>query len=90
VLLSTDLRRAEEPRRIGADGSHLLLKVRQGGVVHKALFFGAGARAGELVMGRPLHLVYTPRWNTFRGQTSLQLLVKDMHCGDSPPMAKSH
>ncbi len=87
VLLSKDLRLAEEPRRIGQDQSHLLLKVRQGSVVHKALFFGAGARAQELVMGRPLHLVYTPRWNTFRGQTSLQLLIKDMHCGDSPPMA---
>ncbi len=89
ILLSKDLRLAEEPRRIGADGSHLLLKVRQGAVVHKALFFGAGARTKELAMGRPLHLVYTPRWNTFRGETNLQLLIKDMHCGDSPPLVPS-
>jgi single-stranded-DNA-specific exonuclease len=89
ILLSKELRLAEEPRRIGQDGNHLLLKVRQGSVVHKALFFGAGARVQELAMGRPLHLVYTPRWNTFRGETSMQLLIKDMHCGDTPPLVAS-
>ncbi|MCA9000942.1 MAG: single-stranded-DNA-specific exonuclease RecJ [Planctomycetes bacterium] len=87
VLLSRDLRLADSPRRIGADGSHLMFQVRQGNVVHKALFFGAGARASELAPARPVHLVYTPRWNTFRGETSLQLVVKDMHCGDRLPLA---
>ncbi|HRV82331.1 MAG TPA: hypothetical protein P5218_12895 [Planctomycetota bacterium] len=47
---------------------------------------GQGERADELQMGLPLHLVYTPRRNTFRGQTELQLLVRELHVGDAPPL----
>jgi hypothetical protein len=36
-----------------------------------------GTRAGELQMGQPFEFVYTPVWNTFRGQTNLELRVVD-------------
>ena len=36
-----------------------------------------GSRREELSMGRDLRLVYTPRWNTFRGETNLELHVVD-------------
>ncbi len=85
VLLSRDLRLAQPVRRVGANGEHLMLQVRRGEQVHRAMFFGQGARADELVMGAPVHLVYTPRRNTFRGQTTLQLLVKELHVGQDPP-----
>ena len=77
VFLARDARLAESPRRIGADRNHLLLRVRRGAAVFKALAFGAGERERELAMGSPLELVYTPRWNTFRGETSLELLALD-------------
>ncbi|HPF15688.1 MAG TPA: single-stranded-DNA-specific exonuclease RecJ, partial [Planctomycetota bacterium] len=86
VLLSRDLRLAEAVRRVGPNGEHLMLRVRRGEVVHRAMFFGQGERADELQMGLPLHLVYTPRRNTFRGQTELQLLVRELHVGDAPPL----
>jgi single-stranded-DNA-specific exonuclease len=84
VLLTTDVRLAEPPRVVGNDRTHLVLQVRSGADVLKAMAFGMAARLPELVMGRPLHLVHTPRWNTFRGETSLELLLHDFRTGASP------
>ncbi len=77
VFLARDARLAEPPRRIGADRSHLLFQARRGASRFKVLAFGKGHRADELRMGQPLDLVYTPRWNTFRGETNLELIAKD-------------
>ena len=82
ILLSTDLRLAEPPRIVGEDKTHMILRVRSGSTVMKAVAFGMAARASELAMGAPLNLVYTPRWNTFRGETKLELTVVDF-CGDA-------
>jgi len=78
VLLSRDLRLAEPVRRVGADRSHLMLQLRQGTTVMKAMAFRMGDRADELRLGAPLNVVFTPRWNTFRGATNLELLVQDI------------
>ena len=77
VLLSRDLRLARPPREVGRDGGHLLLHLRRGDHVLKAMAFRLGPRAGELGMGAPLDAVYTPRWNTFRGETNLELVLHD-------------
>jgi single-stranded-DNA-specific exonuclease len=77
VLLSRDLRLAVPPRVVGADGSHLVLELRSGAHALKAMAFRMAHRAGELAMGRPLDAVYTPRWNAFRGTTSLELVLHD-------------
>jgi single-stranded-DNA-specific exonuclease len=77
VLTSPSLRLAEPPRVVGATGAHLTFRVRAGDACLKAVAFGMGARREELRMGRDLRLVYTPRWNTFRGETSLELHVVD-------------
>ena len=66
---------------MGAERTHLLLRLRQGAVEHKAMGFGMGARADELVMGRPVEAVYTPVWNTFRGETRLELVLHDFRVG---------
>jgi single-stranded-DNA-specific exonuclease len=77
VLHSADVRLSEPPRTIGGDGAHLVLALRRGTATHRALAFGMAARAGELALGIPLELVYTPRWNTFRGERSLELVLHD-------------
>ncbi len=87
ILVSYDTRLAEPPRVIGADGSHLLLRLRSGDHTLKTLGFGMAERAGELAMGAPLHAVYTPRWNTFRGQTSLELVLEDFRVGPRPSVS---
>ena len=79
VFLSRDMRLAEPPRTVGRDGDHLALKLRSGTNLLRGMAFGMGPRASELAMGAPLELVYTPRWNTFRGVTNLELGIHDFH-----------
>jgi single-stranded-DNA-specific exonuclease len=86
VLLASDLRLAEPPRTVGSDGSHLVLQLRRGAHVLKAVFFGAAARASELRMGEPVHAVGTPRWNVFRGERKLELELQDFRTGPRPAL----
>jgi single-stranded-DNA-specific exonuclease len=84
VLLSNDVRLAEAPRVLGEDRSHLMLRLRQGEHVLKAMAFGMASRASELSMGTPLHVVHTPRWNEFRGERNLELVLHDFGVGAAP------
>ncbi len=86
IFISSDARLASEPRIVGADGTHLILQIRSGTHVLKAMAFGMAHRVSELRMGEPLHLVYTPRWNTFRGETKLELQALDFASGARPPL----
>ena len=84
LLFSADLRLAEPARIVGEDRTHLMLKLRSGGHVLKAMMFGRAHRASELEMGVPIHAVYTPKWNLFNGVTSLELDLVDFRVGDKP------
>jgi single-stranded-DNA-specific exonuclease len=77
VFLARAVYLAEPARTIGSEKSHLLLRLRKGNHVLKALAFRAGARAAELALGTPIDAVFTPRWNTFRGERSLELELID-------------
>ena len=81
VLLSADVRLARPARTIGADGSHISCDVRDGARELRGVGFRLGHRLAELELGRPLELVYTPRWNTFRGETKLELEIVDFRAG---------
>lgn len=84
VLYSGDVRLAEPARAVGADGTHMMLLLRQGARVMKAMAFGMAHRASELKMGAPVHAVYTPKWNAFRGETNLELEIVDFRAGERP------
>ncbi|HEX6885435.1 MAG TPA: single-stranded-DNA-specific exonuclease RecJ [Planctomycetota bacterium] len=77
VFLAREVYLAEAPRAIGSEKNHLLLRLRKGEHVLKALAFRAGARLSELSLGTPIDAVFTPKWNTFRGETSLELELLD-------------
>ena len=77
IFLSERVHLAREPRAVGADGSHLMLNFREGHHVLKAMAFRMGDRLDEFKMGHPVDIVYTPRWNTFRGQTNLEIQLLD-------------
>ncbi len=85
ILLSSDVRLARPAMAIGADRTHLMLHVRRGATELKALAFGMAHRIDELKMGSPLSIVYTPKWNTFRGETKLELFLVDFACGEETP-----
>ncbi len=86
VFLTRDLRLAEAPRAVGADRRHLALQLRRGAHALRAMAFGQGERLRELMPGTPIHAVYTPRWNTFRGETRLELELHDFATGVAPPL----
>jgi hypothetical protein len=54
-----------------------VLTVRSGAHALRGVAFKKAGRAQELAMGVPLDVVYSPRWNTFRGETRLELEVLD-------------
>ena len=83
ILYAPEVWLAEPTRAVGADKTHLMLKLRQNASVFKAMAFGMAARAKELEFGKPFQLAYTPRWNTFRGQTNLELFVRDFCSGEA-------
>ncbi|MFT4538405.1 MAG: single-stranded-DNA-specific exonuclease [Planctomycetota bacterium] len=84
IFLSRDMRLAEPPRRVGQARDHLALQLRCGMTVLRAMAFGMGHRADELEMGLAMELVYTPRWNTFRGTTNLEIGVHDFRTERTP------
>jgi single-stranded-DNA-specific exonuclease len=84
VFLSCGLRLAEEPRIVGADKTHLQVQLRSGAQLLKGMAFGMAARAGELRKGEDIHAVYSPKWNTFRGETKLEIELLDFRTGPRP------
>jgi single-stranded-DNA-specific exonuclease len=86
LFLSTGLRLVEPARAVGGDGTHLQMRLRSGAHELKAMAFGQAHRAGELVLGTDVHAVYTPKWNTWRGETKLELEVLDFRTGARPEL----
>jgi len=82
LFLARDTRLDGPPRRVGADRSHLILELRHGPRVFKAIGFRMGEREDELRAGVPVHVAYRPMWNTFRGRTNLELRLVDFRVGD--------
>jgi len=77
IFASRDVRLAEPPRVVGRDRTHLLLRIRSGSHALKAMAFRLASRVDELKMGTPLDVAFTPKWNTFRGETNLELVLHD-------------
>ena len=81
VFAARDLRLAEPVREVGREGGHLLMRLRRGDHVLKAMGFRLAGRKDELQLGRPIEAAFTPRWNTFRGETNLELTLHDFRVG---------
>lgn len=84
VFLSCGLRLPELPRIVGADGTHAQLRLRSGANELKAMAFGQAHRMDELRMGVDVHAVFTPKWNTWRGETKLEVELLDFKTGARP------
>ena len=70
-------------RILGQEGKHLKLKLKSGnsesvGFGIDAIGFGMGQRAAELAVGDSISAAYTIDQNTWSGNTSLQLKLKDI------------
>lgn len=82
VLVSHDLSVVGKPRTIGMGKKHLRFRVKQNGRVMDAIGFGMAHFADQLNDSRDrLDLAYNLEENTFRGETSLQLRIRDIKPG---------
>jgi len=69
--------RLVESRPIGRTGEHFRWKVATEGKSIDALWWRSTERQAEFAAGRMVDLVFVPELNTFNGNTSLQLVIKD-------------
>lgn len=86
MLFASDLRLAATPRVLGADGTHLKLALRSGAHVLEGMCFGAARRASELAPATPIHVLFAPKWNDFRGERKLEIEIRDFRVGDRPAL----
>ncbi|MFT5634121.1 MAG: single-stranded-DNA-specific exonuclease [Rubritalea sp.] len=73
LFMSKEVWLTEAPRRL--KNQHLKLFMRQGVVEHDAIFFGGGERD---LPDPPWDVAFTIDRNTFRGVTSLQVVIQDI------------
>lgn len=82
VLVSRNLNVVGSPRIIGVDKRHVKFRVRQKGRTMDAIGFGMAEYADELNERRDqLDLAFVLEENIYRGETNLQLRIKDIKFG---------
>jgi len=83
MLCTSGLRLAEPPKRIGATGHHLALRLEQHGVALRAVAFGGGDWERDLAeVTGPLAVAFKPVINSFRGRQSVEMHVADWRAAD--------
>jgi len=59
-------------------GGHVRLALRQGGAILTAVAFRMADTVTRELCARPLDVAFTPQFNTWRGETTIQLVLKDV------------
>jgi len=60
-------------------GGHVRFEVRQGSQQLPVIAFRMASLVQEKVASRPIDIAFTPKFNTWRGETTVQLVLKDIH-----------
>ncbi|MDY6914659.1 MAG: single-stranded-DNA-specific exonuclease RecJ [Planctomycetota bacterium] len=68
----------DQPRRMGRSGQTVGMTLRQGGATLRAVGFGMGDLADELVGVNHIDVAAEPVLNSFNGRTSVELKLKDV------------
>ncbi|HEX2973679.1 MAG TPA: single-stranded-DNA-specific exonuclease RecJ [Tepidisphaeraceae bacterium] len=69
------------PRRVGRNGDHLQMLVRQGSATMKCIGFHLGELCDRVQPGVKLDLAAEPMISEFNGRQSVELEIKDVHIG---------
>jgi len=67
-----------EYRRIGANGKHLSFTFKKNGLFTKAVCFNSSEYEPLLFLGEKYNLAFNADINNFKGQKSMQLMLKDI------------
>jgi single-stranded-DNA-specific exonuclease len=88
LFLAGGLQVVGEPKRIGGGERHMSFRIRQQGATLRAIAFGMGERAEELMSaeGRCC-LAFTPRLNEWNGFRKVELEVVDLQAGERARLA---
>ncbi|HZZ27266.1 MAG TPA: single-stranded-DNA-specific exonuclease RecJ [Pirellulales bacterium] len=90
LLCASHLRLAEPPKRIGASGRHLSLRLEQHGARLRGVAFGGGEWFDELAgHAGLLNVAFRPVINTFNGRRAVELHVVDWRAAESAVVAKT-
>ena len=88
LLLADRLQIVGEPKRLGGGERHLAFRVRQEGRELRAIAFGMGDRAAELMAQQgKCCLVFTPKINEWQDYRSVELEVRDFQVGPEARLA---
>lgn len=80
ILCSEEVVDAGYSKKVGKNEDHLKLHMQQkDGIRMDGIAFNLGDHYAEIKSGRPFNIVYYLQENTWNGNTSLQLMVKDIH-----------
>ncbi len=79
TLLLREAQIAQPPGVVGREGKHLTLVVRQGRATTRCIAWNNGHRIGQLAEGMSVDLAARPKLNAYRGRTSVELELLDMH-----------
>ncbi|MGB1937207.1 MAG: single-stranded-DNA-specific exonuclease RecJ [Akkermansiaceae bacterium] len=86
LFMSSGVQLTDPPREL--KNHHLKLSLQQDGHWQEAMFFGAGQR--DLPSWKePWDIAYTIQRNTFRGRTSLQMIIQDVRPHQSEVLSHS-
>ena len=78
LLCCMELEVIGPPRRIGKNGDHVSMLVRQGGVTVKAIAFNRGELAEQLSPQMRIDAVVQPQINEFQGRRAVELEIRDV------------
>lgn len=88
VFLAANLQVVGEPRKVGQGERHLSFRVRQDGIIHKAIAWGMADRVEELMSaGGWCCLAFTPKRNVWQGREYIDLEVADFQPGPQAHLA---
>jgi single-stranded-DNA-specific exonuclease len=78
LLVSSHVKIAGEPRLMGKKNDHLSLFLQQDGKSIRAVGFGMGDLLESLKRSRSISVAYTPQINSWQGNESVELHLKDV------------
>ena len=78
LLACTNVELTTAPRRVGKNGEHLQLYLRQDGTLMKGIAFNAGVWADKLEAGSVVDIAVEPTINDYMGRQSIEVEIKDL------------
>ncbi len=79
MFAARGVRLASPPRKVGANGDHLQLAVTDNASTLRCIGFGMGKFEKKLIENDFFNIAFEPQINTYNGNSSVQLVLKDIH-----------